>query len=752
MKRMSHFFAGEGRNKPAGANLSVYPQDLKQNGNSTPNLNMLSSYDDRVTSIRLPPAQSSPRPASRLSNKSMQGGASLPGYFDQQPNGTTTPIPNAAPPPHLAVGSQARPMSPRTPDQNSADSRSFDTRFPLVASAPANEDRSLDRNELHKMLKALEVLLFSFNEYRTAQTQIAKLESKLAKSCSDLVKTKGLATLPSNALQLTSTILDSQSDASSKYAKVIQKEYESMNDACARFFKKTAKDERTHEEQVNALEAKLRKTQLNYAKRTSAQSMEAHEQYIASLSTMSAEIARIKAKHAANLAAKSHATNLLVASAMGGLVDLSFRSHCEQVKQAGPHVGPLASMVNFCVHEAMPALQPADLTEEELGRASALAIAEAQAEANQRAREAAEARAREEALAAWKAQQMGWMSPEEVQRRTTVTARHPPPSQPLPRLDSQGMEVEPRCSSYDVATSQSSESQSSMTSPTVNRSYNSAEVSLRLRTRSIAESKASSPPPLPDLPAHLRAQMAADDDDSTHTGTTPAPRHQREESLWEKEQAKRQQVALQADLQRRLRQAEDRLRFVEAAHHTVPNGSGSGSSGSAHSKHKEGSSGSAPREATSSSSLASSSTSPAFDSMPSSHLQRTLSSDSERSFVAQMKLRYQAEKDAKRAGQLTALGEESLDDRTIRPRHQSQPLTTKSSNIHRSLPPSILKEEHLDVCGCADCAVKRYGNGTIEASKKTNEVTIVSPSEMGKTTTTLPKNERRVTMPVGRGS
>ncbi|PWN98075.1 hypothetical protein FA09DRAFT_16341 [Tilletiopsis washingtonensis] len=68
------------------------------------------------------------------------------------------------------------------------------------------------------------------------------------------------------------------------------------------------------------------------------------------------------------------------------------------------------------MQEALPAGQPAEIGEEELGRAAMLAMAEMQAQANAQAREAALQAARDQAQAAWTAQQLGWLPPQQQQQ------------------------------------------------------------------------------------------------------------------------------------------------------------------------------------------------------------------------------------------------------------------------------------------------------------------------------------------------
>lgn len=313
--------------------------------------------------------------------------------------GATTPQNLSRPP-------SREPVSP-APGNTSYDSHA----------ATSSTDHAVERAELHKLLKSYENVLVTLDEYRQAQTSLSRLEKKLSKGCAELSKSKAIAPLPSNALQLTANILEARHDASTKYTKIVQKEYDALNDACAKYFRKVAKEERTHDDLVEQLEAKVRKAQSGYEKtarkNAGPKALEAHDKYIATVAALTNDIARAKTSHALSTGSKSHATNILIASTLGGLAETSFRSGCETVRKTGGSIGPLMGSLNFCSSESMPSVEPADVGEEELGRAAAVAVAEAQAEANRQAREQIEQQAKEQAVAAWKAQQLGWFSPEQ---------------------------------------------------------------------------------------------------------------------------------------------------------------------------------------------------------------------------------------------------------------------------------------------------------------------------------------------------
>lgn len=417
------------------------------------------------------------------------------------------------------------------------------SREPVSPSGPMSDEPSqqtpIDRTDLHKLLKSYETVLVTLDEYRQVQSSLSRLEKKLSKGCSELAKSKAIAPLPSNALSLTASIFDSRSEASTKYSKVVQKEYEALNEQCAKYFKKVAKEERNHDDLVETLEGKVRKAQSGYEKvrkngAGGPRALEAHDKYISTVSALTNDITRAKTSHALSTGSKSHATNILLASTLGGLAETSFRASCESVKRTGNSIGPLMGALNFCASEAMPASEPVELSEDELGRAAALAVAEAQAEHNRLAREEMERQAREQAVAAWKAQQLGWFSPEQVaavgvqsaqyqqqsppQQQQQARMQHhqqaaPQPQQSLsnlPKLDATGREVN---SEQEASESAADKSSPSTTDAARERDFRPAP-----------------PPPAPDL-ASSTALARADTQNSLHSMAVTAREWEQEASV-----------------------------------------------------------------------------------------------------------------------------------------------------------------------------------------------------------------------------
>ncbi|CBQ71408.1 conserved hypothetical protein [Sporisorium reilianum SRZ2] len=421
MKKVQRFI-GVGDSKPASVPLSTSP------GNSYLGAGVLSSQYaatpaspggaasvDYSASRLLPPSQSTsaqqPSQQGRLGSTQVSPQSSQVFATTPQPTSASAqqqyfdlPIRSISPGPR-----SVSPMAPMPTLNHSASSSALNP-------APSNTDGHLvERPDLHKSLKALESLLVNLDEYRDLSARLAKVEKKLAKSTSELERTKVVLDTPSQTLQLTSTMFEGLADVSSRHAKHVQREYEAVNDACAKYFKKVAKEERAHDELVQTLDAKIKKAnaahEKNVKKATANKALESHDKYIATVQALTNDISRAKNAHALSMAAKSHASSLLVASTVGGLADVEFKRRCESVRRVGPHVGPLNQLLCFTSSEFMPALQAAEFQQVDQGQAEYLAGLAAQVEASVAAQAQINAQINEDTQTILRAQEMGWRPP-----------------------------------------------------------------------------------------------------------------------------------------------------------------------------------------------------------------------------------------------------------------------------------------------------------------------------------------------------
>ncbi|PWN34183.1 uncharacterized protein FA14DRAFT_70132 [Meira miltonrushii] len=318
------------------------------------------------------------------------------------------------------------------------------------ASATNMQSHAIERNDLHKSVKALEGILISLDEYRDLRTKLAKCEKKLSKGLNEMAKVKAIEEVPSQTLQAASDLFDARMEVSSKQAKIVQKEYDALNDQCAKYFKRIAKEERTHDEQLESLDSKIKKTQASYdksAKKGGKLAIESHDKFIANMQSLTADMAKLKTSHSSSVGTKTFSTSLLVAATLGGLADTEYKGVCEIVRRSGQHIGKLNEWLNFTTNEAIAKAQPIDLGDDGSGIAQRIAIKEAEIREEIRRQEQIRLRQLEDEHAMLKLQQLGWTPPtnmteesptkaaseaKEKDGKSTVTMAN------LPRLDSNG--------------------------------------------------------------------------------------------------------------------------------------------------------------------------------------------------------------------------------------------------------------------------------------------------------------------------
>lgn len=312
----------------------------------------------------------------------------------------------------------------------------------------AGQSHTIERNDLHKSLKALEAVLVAVDEYRDLKSRLAKSEKRLAKSLNELGKTKALEEVPANTILASSLIFEGINEVQSKHVKMVQKEYEALNEHCARYFKKIAKEEKAHDDQVEVLDSKIKKAQATHEKnikKNGRTAVESHDKYIRDVQGLTNDIASAKSAHGTSVGSKTYLTSLAVASTMGGLADAEWKAHCEQVRKTGPHVGKLNEWLNFASSEAMANVQPPELKDDALGWAQVLAVRELEAREALNQQEKLRQAAIEQAQTAWKAEQMGWQPPPPASVQPTQQQAQAKESDKdlvsyanLPRLDSSG--------------------------------------------------------------------------------------------------------------------------------------------------------------------------------------------------------------------------------------------------------------------------------------------------------------------------
>ena len=229
MKKVQRFM-GVGDSKPASAPLATSPSNSylasPMMAASTPVAATSTSYDTSNNRLLPPSSQQTAQPqqpsqqplygSRQVSPQSsytlLHSARASPQPYSPSAQQHYFDLPTRAVSPGLATS--PRPVSPLpTPSASTS----------VLKPISSAEVHLVERPDLHKSLKALESLLVNLDEYRDLSARLAKVEKKLAKSASELERTKVVLDTPAQTLQLTSAMFEGFADVSSRHAKHVQK-------------------------------------------------------------------------------------------------------------------------------------------------------------------------------------------------------------------------------------------------------------------------------------------------------------------------------------------------------------------------------------------------------------------------------------------------------------------------------------------------------------------------------------------------
>ncbi|TBU52736.1 hypothetical protein BD310DRAFT_831621 [Dichomitus squalens] len=208
-----------------------------------------------------------------------------------------------------------------------------------------------ERSEIHKSCKTLESVVNILNDYCEAANAIVALQKKLAKALRESAAVKCVAEIPGNALITSATIFESMAEVDSKFAKFADKECDSVSAEVKKWFKKLAKEERTHDEKIASANQKIKQAGQIYerkAKKYPRDAAEEHTRYMNLLSTLGPEVNREKYNHALLVTQKHTSTMYNLASSLSRVADAEWMRSCESVRRYSPTIGQLGQWKALC--------------------------------------------------------------------------------------------------------------------------------------------------------------------------------------------------------------------------------------------------------------------------------------------------------------------------------------------------------------------------------------------------------------------
>ncbi|GAA5820948.1 hypothetical protein JCM11251_001890 [Rhodosporidiobolus azoricus] len=234
--------------------------------------------------------------------------------------------------------------------------------------APSSAVRALDRATLHKTLASLSALLIALDELRDTTAARARAEKRVVKATKELAggfteKTAGSggrSEVVFEGLSGGAVLYETLAELDQKAAKGFEKDYEAVNEVVARFFKKTAKDEKAYEDALATLDAQIAKSTAKYqtlsASSTSSRSMHSaldsltsqHTSYMNHLSNLSRQVQQTKALYAAAFAEKRELIAREVARAVCSMAEKEWKHRVESTRKGGKEIGRVVNGGAWC--------------------------------------------------------------------------------------------------------------------------------------------------------------------------------------------------------------------------------------------------------------------------------------------------------------------------------------------------------------------------------------------------------------------
>ncbi|ORY76296.1 hypothetical protein BCR35DRAFT_305969 [Leucosporidium creatinivorum] len=289
-------------------------------------------------------------------------------------NSSTDPAqPNLLPPGARSPGYAHTPSPQQSPGASPSSPAYPFPSIPAAASKP-----QVERQTLHRSLSAVSSLLVALDALReVSQAQakalknVAKAEKELAICFGDKVEPGARNDVIASALQASSSMFETLAEVDLKHAKVVKKEYESLNELAGKWFTKTSKEEKAFDESLAQLDYKVQKATAAYEKTRprapkptmidAQHAAASHDRYIQSLSVLSSSISSLKLSYAESSGEKRDRVVKEVGRALCGLAEAGWRNRVEGTKKGGEKAGSVVEAGVFC--ESGMSLRPGQMDE-----------------------------------------------------------------------------------------------------------------------------------------------------------------------------------------------------------------------------------------------------------------------------------------------------------------------------------------------------------------------------------------------------
>ncbi|KAG0143383.1 hypothetical protein CROQUDRAFT_48855 [Cronartium quercuum f. sp. fusiforme G11] len=236
-----------------------------------------------------------------------------------------------------------------------------------------------------KSMKCVESLLGALSQLNEVQQTLNKCQKKIMKGCKDLANILTDDTMSKeninenvlvNTLMCASCFFGSLHEVTTKTAKTTEKEYNNLEDAVLKAFNRIVKEERAHDERLDALEGKIQKANYTFDKHRkpakrgmshtdSQEGTVAADRYHASVASLGLDVTKSKLAHSSKMYSRRDSLCRILCRSVFQIAENEWRRSCEEVRRAGLVVGRMTMWANFCTHDGMPKKMPESILNEE---------------------------------------------------------------------------------------------------------------------------------------------------------------------------------------------------------------------------------------------------------------------------------------------------------------------------------------------------------------------------------------------------
>ncbi|CAI2184754.1 12204_t:CDS:2 [Funneliformis geosporum] len=193
------------------------------------------------------------------------------------------------------------------------------------------DDNKPTSDEIRKSFENLEKLVLAADEYRDCVSKLSKISRNFSKCLKDYSNGKGI----------------DKSYVQAKLNKALQKEFEILQRFWDKYSKKVAVYEKAHDDHVGDLDKQIKKISKDYEKKSKKDNKASHEKYVASLTSIGSDVARVRTDYAEEVTRREKHTHSVISQIFCRFTEGQFASFNESLKKCEPSITKVKEWTPF---------------------------------------------------------------------------------------------------------------------------------------------------------------------------------------------------------------------------------------------------------------------------------------------------------------------------------------------------------------------------------------------------------------------